>query len=464
MTDQRHVASLQYFPPNAWSQGKVIKCDGSTGTTTNTTMVSTTPGSYATFMFHGHLLTISGVKAPNGGQLNITANNQTFLVDLDSGSTGETCAVLFNQTFPVDLYRVNMTLLAGNTPSPEVKFTDISYFDMDGPLSSGTNTNSPKSSIDKTILIVLVVGGTLAILIPTIFYFIRRRKTLRSHQHLRPDRTSQVQLTSDDLHHIGHTSPPPPLLEPLQPPLTQIIVPSTEEEDDGMRERRTSTVLSYGRTDHLVSSTSALVLRQNENGKSHPNHQPPSSDRTMQILGSRETHLSESSTRPLIREWTRPVPSSWKPPVREDTRPIPNSWRPTPKEETRPLPRTIGIAAHPTGGLSGNMNISVGSTASVHYAEPNDQVDTLVSSTPTHSAYPPSPPNENEDPTSPRVRRPLLRVDTTASTLSVASSSRSSSRRTRKAQRGRESKPPVYSPGLQPPSYVQAVHLERVDV
>ncbi|KAK7688622.1 hypothetical protein QCA50_008160 [Cerrena zonata] len=457
MTDQRHVPSLQYFPPNAWSQGKVIKCDGSTVSTTNTTMVSTTPGSHATFMFHGHLLTISGVKAPNSGQLKITANNQTFLIDLDSGSGGESCTVLFNQTFPVDLYRVNMTLLTGNThtPSPEVKLTDISYFDMDGPLPSGTNTNSPKSSINRTVLIVLVVGGILAILIliPTISRFIRRRRISRSH---RPDRTSEVQLTSNDPHHIGHpssssSSPPPP---PLQPPLTQIVVLTTEEEDDGMCKRRTSTVLSYGRTDHLVSTTSASALRQN--GANHPNHQPRSSDNAVQT----QSHLSESSTRPLVREWTRPIPSSWKPPVREDTRPIPSSGRPTPKEETRPLPRTIGIAAYSTGGDSGNMNVPTVPAPSIHNPEPSDQVDTLVPLTPSHSAYPPSPPNENEVPTSPRVRRPLLRVDTTVSTLSVASSSR----RTKKAKRGRESKPPVYSPGLQPPSYVQAVHLERVDV
>ncbi|KAK7688618.1 hypothetical protein QCA50_008156 [Cerrena zonata] len=459
MSDQRHVPNLQYFPPDAWSQGSSNTCNGSTGTTTSTTIVSTTSGSYATFMFQGHLLTISGVKAPNSGQLRITVNDLSFRVDLNSGSDGETCSVLFNQTFPEDLYRVQMTLLAENTSSPEVGFTDISYFDTDGTLPFNTDAGSPKSPISKPVLIALIVGGTLLsfiILIPIIICIIRRYRISRSH----PDSDSQVPLTPSDPPHVEIIPLPLPSLEPPQPTLTlpqtqQIVLPTMGEEDEeGMCERRTSTVLSYGRTNHLVSTASASALRQIQNGGSHSD-QPPSSYRAVQTRSSHEHNWSESSTRPLIREWTRPVPSSCKPPLRKETRPILSLWRPIPREETRPIPRAIGTVTHPTGGISSNEPV-----VPAHIPEPSNQADFPALLTLSHSAYPS--PNENEDSTSLHVQSPLLRVGTTASMLSVASSSRSSSRRMRTSN-GTESTLPAYSPGIQLPSYLQAVRPKSGD-
>ena len=75
----------------------------------------------------GHQLAISGVKRPNGGRLRIFTNDMVSIIDLRSESN-ETCAVLFNQTFPEGNYLVNMTLLPTTNPSlsSEVRLTDIS--------------------------------------------------------------------------------------------------------------------------------------------------------------------------------------------------------------------------------------------------------------------------------------------------------------------------------------------------
>ena len=75
----------------------------------------------------GHQLVISGVKRPNGGRLKIFTNDIVSIIDLRSKSN-ETCAVLFNQTFPEGNYLVNMTLLPTTDPflSFEIRLTDIS--------------------------------------------------------------------------------------------------------------------------------------------------------------------------------------------------------------------------------------------------------------------------------------------------------------------------------------------------
>lgn len=209
-----------------------------------------------------------------------------------------------------------------------------------------------------------------------------------------------------------------------------------------MRERRTSTVLSYGRTDHLVSTASAS--RQNGRGHSNqPPAEPLSSYRVVQIGSSDDNRLSQltSENESSGRDSTRPVPSSWRPPP------------PPLREETRPIPRTIGAATDSTGGISWTINTTpVVSPKSTHVPEPSDQADTQISST--------HPPSNEGVPTSPCAQRPSLRVDTTTSTLSITSPS-ASSRRTGKTKEGREPKPPVYSPGSEPPSYVQAVHQEK---
>ena len=140
------IPSIQYYPRNAWSHEETI-CEN---IFTGSTLVSSTPGSYATFMFYGsfpilcilhmdlvlieyrtsdvgYKLTISGVKSQNGGLLQISTNDIVSIVDLKSESN-ETCDILFSETFPKGYHRVNITLLPVTTPSmpTEVRLTDIS--------------------------------------------------------------------------------------------------------------------------------------------------------------------------------------------------------------------------------------------------------------------------------------------------------------------------------------------------
>lgn len=293
------------------------------------------------------------------------------------------------------------------------------------------HTNYKRSvQLPNYVIILVIVAGSLTLLalIPIVICFFRRRRLSRAR--CRPRSPPQI---------------------PIPSTAAQTIVPSADGE---MCERRTSTALSYGRTDHLVS-TSAL--------------NPPLVDRSVYpmvvpLISQEETNPSSSSmgsshsngsfrsgsTRPLVREETRPAPSTWRPPVRE---------------ETHPIPRVLGNLVQPTGGWpSGASHNTSYLPEACHERNPGPTSQDVTFTT-LPSSYTPSSPHplyspENEDetlaPSYNRSRRPLLRVDTSSSTLSAGSSR--SPRRTRRRKEGRESKPPFYSPGFDPPSYVQAIH------
>jgi len=270
------ATDVQYSPSADWNVSSVSPCPGMTGNNL-TDHFTTVANASASLVFEGNRILINGARTNVSGTLSWSVDNGTSgdgLVDLNSQRP--LCDTLADVHLPNGTHTLVMSLL----PSP-------------------TSTANPSASIKGT---PQVLSGQLHLLNITVEFSILVSEST-SNQPSFNSSTNHLSGTTIGLIVTGVVVGVALLgglllcwrkktRERTHSPNNQY--PNELATDDGMREHRTTTTLSYGLTPHVVSSDDlplmqlaapAPVARSTSSATSVRSHSPPD---YVSFVGDRE--------------------------------------------------------------------------------------------------------------------------------------------------------------------------------